>query len=618
MAEVEDDDPWWWSDKGGLSGGSPNDVGGGDDTLSHELRSPSSSLPSHVQHSANSKLQPGEVVYRYGLSRDMTMEPVQLTIEGIEFRESDVSPLEQLCVTVQLVGMMGEPLSSSTTSTGCSVKQGTKRARWSEHLVLPVRLSDVPEDAMLELVIWGPPRETANQQPTRLGGVRFPMFSREGRLRTGKQELEVVRESLLMAENWTVSRYESEIQRSWCQTTVEFEREEAQLEVATKAFRNHWLNRMAESRLRQVRRARRMQIGENVVGILAIELVNYGLPIVYEPEDDENQQLVVVNETGLLRTTMEDPEIMMRSSHSGGEIIIPDMQFMLRSETFRNVVEGKCYAMRRSLTRKSAGDDPLLRPNVDERERIERILSSLSKPTSEDEDLLWKFRHSLVRNSKALTKVLASVKWDSEDEVAQATKLLSKWESAEVCDVLTLLSGEPEFSHPVVRSYAVKVLSSTGDAVLQLYMPQLIQALRYDSVALLPPSACSSTSQSTSVATTMVCAEGLVEAGRQPGPLQQFLVAKCASNEDLASCLHWYLKVECALARATNSIAAQDIFYPVMEAFREAISHHPQVSRAVQAQDEFVLRIMAAARAATRHLQSRFHWQVFWGSASFG
>lgn len=69
--------------------------------------------------------------------------------------------------------------------------------------------------------------------------------------------------------------------------------------------------------------------------------------------------------------------------------------------------------------------------------------------TSEEQDIVWKFRFYLSSHEKALTKFLKCINWETVGEVGQALKLLSQWKPMDVEDALELLS--PTFTHPAVR-----------------------------------------------------------------------------------------------------------------------------------------------------------------------
>lgn len=98
--------------------------------------------------------------------------------------------------------------------------------------------------------------------------------------------------------------------------------------------------------------------------------------------------------------------------------------------------------------------------------------------TSEEQDLVWKFRFYLSSHKKALTKFLKCINWETGSEVRQALSLLSQWVPMDVEDALELLS--PTFKHPVVRRYAISRLKQAPDDDLVLYLLQLVQALKYE------------------------------------------------------------------------------------------------------------------------------------------
>ena len=79
----------------------------------------------------------------------------------------------------------------------------------------------------------------------------------------------------------------------------------------------------------------------------------------------------------------------------------------------------------------------------------------------------------------ALPKILYSMDLTQPAEVAAATALLAQWPELCVEDALQLLGRETAM--PAVRSYAVRQLGrQLGDAELQLFLLQLVQALRYE------------------------------------------------------------------------------------------------------------------------------------------
>lgn len=84
--------------------------------------------------------------------------------------------------------------------------------------------------------------------------------------------------------------------------------------------------------------------------------------------------------------------------------------------------------------------------------------------TSEEKDLVWKFRFYLTRDKRGLTKFLKSVTWRDPSEVKQAVEvLLPQWTDIEVDDALELLDAGTIDSR--VRNFAVKQLSRADDDV---------------------------------------------------------------------------------------------------------------------------------------------------------
>lgn len=82
-----------------------------------------------------------------------------------------------------------------------------------------------------------------------------------------------------------------------------------------------------------------------------------------------------------------------------------------------------------------------------------------------DKDLLWKFRFSLPRSPKSLTKFLKCVTWSDPVEAKQAVeKLLPLWgQEVGVDDALELLG--PGFTNKGVRAFAVARLARADDEV---------------------------------------------------------------------------------------------------------------------------------------------------------
>jgi len=186
--------------------------------------------------------------------------------------------------------------------------------------------------------------------------------------------------------------------------------------------------------------------------------------------------------------------------------------------------------------------DPGLKPDRVQRGRLERIVGSPSYHLStEEKDLLWRFRFSLVDNRRALTKFLLAVDWSVESEVVQAAELLEQWRKRspiEVTDALKLLGRNVAFQTSLVRSYAIETLSDAPDEELRLYLLQLVQALKYEEDI----SGGVSGGNEVANAFSQLDKEGRKSA--RISSLSAFLIERASCNIELANFLYWYLRVE--------------------------------------------------------------------------
>jgi len=122
------------------------------------------------------------------------------------------------------------------------------------------------------------------------------------------------------------------------------------------------------------------------------------------------------------------------------------------------------------------------RPTVEEQKRIQEIIKlfDMDSVTETDKELLWKYRKYLVDDKRALTKFLRIINQSNEHEVDIATALMEKWAPIDIATALELLSGH--FTCPSFRKYGIDVLrKSASDGDLELYVMQLVQAIRFES-----------------------------------------------------------------------------------------------------------------------------------------
>lgn len=248
-----------------------------------------------------------------------------------------------------------------------------------------------------------------------------------------------------------------------------------------------------------------------------------------------------------------------------------------------------------SKLQRSIGGGALVRPSIAERKQLQSLLAKitpLDRLTSSQRDQIWRFRHSLTEEPRALPLLFRCVQWSEADEIDEMCQLMDKWKPLSVDESILLFTG---ITVPIsIRRRSLQWLDQATDDEIMSYLLYLVQALRYEasgaqsdsldvssSVAAAAVSTSSASSASSSTTThpfdelldlepalhehsTMAQSDqqrystGATQASRLP--LAEFLCNRCAQSLQLASLLHWYLVVECsdvklgALFRAVHAL----------------------------------------------------------------
>ncbi|KAG8225411.1 hypothetical protein J437_LFUL004611 [Ladona fulva] len=312
----------------------------------------------------------------------------------------------------------GRPLSLPVTS---SYKSFTTRWNWSEWITLPVMFSDLPRNAQLCLTIYdcmGP------SQIMTVGGTTISLFGKHGVFRQGMVDL-----------------------RIWPNQLTKKHRNGQMIKI-------DWLDRLTFREIEMIneKEKRSSDCMYLMVEFPVIEVNSVPHAVVYyEKDGDEVYQFRVQADI----VTVPDNEILQD-----------------------NLVESKHHKLARSL--RSGVSDKDVKPNATVRDTLNTIVGypPTKQLTTEEQDLVWKFRFYLSNQKKALTKFLKCVNWKLPGEARQALDMVQQWAPMDVEDALELLS--PNFSHPAVRRYAVTRLNQAPDEDLLLYLLQLVQALKYE------------------------------------------------------------------------------------------------------------------------------------------
>jgi phosphatidylinositol 3-kinase len=190
--------------------------------------------------------------------------------------------------------------------------------------------------------------------------------------------------------------------------------------------------------------------------------------------------------------------------------------------------------------------------------------------TAQEKDVLWSFRRHLSRDKRALTKVVKATDWSNHKEARALTDLIPKWAEIDVDAALELLG--PTIDSSVVRAYAVDRLRKADDTELQLYLLQLVQALKFEK-------------------------HETTDDSLSPTSLAKFLIDRAANNFSLGNFLHWFLMVECDDKGPDTNAANRRIFARVEYHFMlELETRDPEQRKKLLKQAEMVAILQRVAK----------------------
>uniref|UniRef100_A0A8C2EQC7 Phosphatidylinositol 3-kinase catalytic subunit type 3 n=1 Tax=Cyprinus carpio TaxID=7962 RepID=A0A8C2EQC7_CYPCA len=512
------------------------------------------------------------------------LEDPMLRFSGL-YQES----CSDLYVTCQVFAE-GKPLALPVRT---SYKAFSTRWNWNEWLRLPVKYPDLPQSAQVTLTVWdvyGPGRATP------VGGTTVTLFGKYGMFRQGMHDLKV----------WPgVEGDGSEPTSTPGRTSSTLAEDQmGRLAKLTKAHRQghmvkvDWLDRLT---FREIEMINESEKRSSNFMYLMVEFPRV--------KSGEREYSIVYYE--------KDADESSPSPTSSDIVKVPDPQMCME-----NLVESKHHKLARSL--RSGPSDHDLKPNAATRDQLNIIVSypPTKQLSSEEQDLVWKFRYYLTTQEKALTKFLKCVNWDLPQEAKQALELLGKWRPMDVEDSLELLSSH--FTNPTVRRYAVARLQQADDEDLLMYLLQLVQALKYENFndiqGSLEPARMldhmySWNSKKTMASTvTVMPSTQKGKEGTDGENLEQdlctFLISRACKNSTLANYLYWYVIVECEdQDTQQRDPKTHDMYLNVMRRFSQALLKGDKSVRVMRsllaAQQTFVDRLVQLMKAVQRESGNR-------------
>lgn len=234
-----------------------------------------------------------------------------------------------------------------------------------------------------------------------------------------------------------------------------------------------------------------------------------------------------------------------------------------------NPVEDKC----RELTNISERQyDPLSKPSPEQKKVLDelvRIPITGEQLRPEDKLLFWKFHHTLVGTRHALPKVLISMDWTDAKDVTMAETIMSMWPQIGPDDALSLLSSE--FENESVRAYAVAALENMSNEDLDLFLLQLVQALRYEPQLQYERDA--------------------------ESPLLQFLLRRCSMDSHLANWFYYFLYT-CSDSTKSKSVYTRVIDQLFQQFGGTEDGHEIQLMLSIQ--NQYVTKVLETGRTIMR------------------
>ncbi|XP_065221204.1 phosphatidylinositol 3-kinase catalytic subunit type 3-like isoform X2 [Planococcus citri] len=463
-------------------------------------------------------------------SKEEILKNYELKFSGLF--ESECADLMVIC----RVYSDGVPLCLPVSS---SYKAFSTRWNWSEWITLPIMFSHLPRNALLVITIY----DCVGASEMRpVGSTTISLFGKRGVFRKGMMDLQVwpFKQADGTSNTSTPGKPQNDDGQMYC------------LGKLTKKYRSglmptvDWLDRLT---FREIEVINEREKKNSDFMYLMVEF----------PE-------VVINDTSYHIVYYEEEGDDVIPCRTQADIVtIPDTEISLD-----NLVENKHHKLARSL--RSGISDKDAKPNATVRDQLNTIVGypPTKQLTTEEQDLIWKFRFYLKGSKKASIKFLECVNWKLPAEVRQALDMLAIWEPMDVEDALRLLS--PSFQHPSMRKYAVTRLKQASDEDLHLYLLQLVQALRYenfedinskykylsDLVTSKDTSAMETLSSASTDTTTSVLSTASYNNNAEvmqyyktifdnssDMDLATFLIYRACRNFNLANYFYWYLMVEC-------------------------------------------------------------------------
>ena len=484
-------------------------------------------------------------------------------------------------------------------------------------------IKDCPVSSQLAITIWDLSPLQVNgtvDHAVPFGGTTIPLFDKDGTLQKGRQKCKVYRKRKADGSMPSETPYiPSPKRRRKHEDLYAPTPEERELERLEKLFKKHemneipridWLDKLtfqavakktreseetarkrvvlqkatkkhagaAERRHNETKHGTQGSLDDSESSDedeerfqLYVEFPRFDFPVVFADYEYETPKVIknfMQAPVGPNAPAKPAPEVRFGPGIAGVLSVEDDDEHRLiriyDPEQFQR--ENPCETKHRRLARseRNAPMDRDQKPNAKVRDELNEIMSygPTQELTSEEKFVVWKFRHHLSRDKRALTKFVKATDWTSPNEARQAIDLIPSWAEIDVDAALELLG--PSFDNAVVRGYAVDRLRKSGDEELLQYLLQLVQALKFENY-------------------------DADEDALPESSLASFLVERATNSFMLGNYLHWYLMVECDDRTPDTNASVRKLFARVEYYFMTHLEKaHPEHRKTLLRQGELV------------------------------
>jgi phosphatidylinositol 3-kinase len=425
-------------------------------------------------------------------------------------------------------------------TTGFGKTATIQQYNWNSVMNFAAKYNALPVTAQIALTIWDISKPGEHVP---FGGTTVSLFSKRNILRKGRQKLHVWEG--VEADGSSRSSTPGKLYRSNPLDEIE-----KLIKKWTQGRLGHveWLDKMASRAIEKINLQTDQRHQERLT--LFLEMPEFEHPIVFLPQT-------------LPMPTSHALQQARNAALAGRPTATVAAPLVQAFDYDPDVLAGSAAERKhRTLTRarKRAPLDAAqrsLKPNSMDRQILNRIVAyPLTKQLTEIEmEKLWNFRVYLKSNRKALTKFVRCIEWTQSWQAEEALRLMNQWESIDLEDALELLSGT--FARfPGVRAFAVNRLEAASDDDLTLFLMQLVQALRYDKLAMSINNPASGTPEA-----------GLIS------ELATFLIDRAVSNDVIGTYFYWYLKVETLAPTGSSTHQDVDFYHRILKEFMTRLEH---------------------------------------------